>query len=135
MFRLLALGGVGLSAARGGNKAFVLLGLGTAAALASGALGFAPLAYAFAGFTGTFGSGLWMSAALPFGAALLGLGYKHAPPGSRWGALGYAAMLAHGALVLPTLLSGVRGGEFADRLWLAANALAALWLASRTSKK
>jgi len=135
LFGLLALGGVGLSAARGRNKAFGLLGLGAAAALASGALGFAPLAYAFAGFTGTFGSGLWMSAALPFGAALLGLGYKPARPVLAGLALGYAAMLAHGALVLPTLLSGVPGGEFADRLWLAANALAALWLASRISKK
>lgn len=135
LFGLLALGGVGLASARGRNKAFGLLGLGAAAAVASGAFGFAPLAYAFAGFTGTFGSGLWMSAALPFGLALVGLGYKPARPVLAGLALGYAAMLAHGALVLPTLLSGVPGGEWADRLWLAVNAGAALWLASRISKK
>lgn len=135
LFGLLALGGVGLASARGRNKAFGLLGLGAAAAVASGAFGFAPLAYAFAGLTGTFGSGLWMSAALPFGLALLGLGYKPARPVLAGLALGYAAMLAHGALVLPTLLSGVPGGEWADRLWLAVNAGAALWLAAKISKK
>jgi serine protease len=135
LFGLLALGGVGLASARGRNKAFGLLGLGAAAAVASGAFGFAPLAYAFAGFTGTFGSGLWMSAALPFGLALVGLGYKPARPVLAGLALGYAAMLAHGALVLPTLLSGVPGGEWADRLWLAVNAGAALWLAAKISKK
>ncbi|MCR9160739.1 MAG: S8 family peptidase [Nannocystaceae bacterium] len=135
LFGLLALGGVGLASARGRNKALGLLGLGAAAAVASGAFGFAPLAYAFAGLTGTFGSGLWMSAALPFGLALVGLGYKPARPVLAGLALGYAAMLAHGALVLPTLLSGVPGGEVADRLWLAVNAGAALWLASRISKK
>lgn len=135
LFGLLALGGVGLASAGGRKKALGLLGLGAAAAVASGALGFAPLAYAFSGFTGTFGSALWMSAALPFGLALVGLGYKPARPVLAGLALGYAAMLAHGALVLPTLLSGVPGGEFADRLWLAVNAGAALWLASRISKK
>ncbi|MGH1344583.1 MAG: S8 family peptidase [Nannocystales bacterium] len=135
LFGLFALGGIGLASARGRNKMFGLLGLGAAAAVASGAFGFAPLAYGFAGLTGTFGSGLWMSAALPFAAALIGLSYKPARPVLAGLALGYAAMLAHGALVLPTLLSGVPGGEFADRLWLAGNAIAALWLASRISKK
>ncbi len=135
LFGLFALGGLGLAGARGRSKALGLLGLGASAAVASGAFGLAPLAYGVAGFTGAFGSALWMSAALPFAAALLGLSYKPARPVLAGLALGYAAMLAHGALVLPTLLSGVPGGEFADRLWLAGNAALALWLASRISKK
>ncbi len=135
LFGLLALGGLGLAGLRGRGKAAALLGLGAAAAVASGALGGAPLAYGLASLTGSFGSPLWMSAALPFGLALLGLGYKPARPVLAGLALGYAGMLAHGALVLPTLLGGLPGGPMIDRLWLATNALAALWLASRISKK
>ena len=48
--------------------------------------------------------------------------------------LGYAAMLLHGAIVLPTLVSGVPGGPGIDRLWLAANALLTLALARRTAR-
>ncbi len=135
LFGLLALGGLGLAGGRARSKAFALFGLGAAAAVASGAFGTMPLAYGLASVTGAFGSALWMSAALPFGLALIGLGYKPARPVLAGLALGYAAMLAHGALVLPTLLSGVPGGPWIDRLWLAANAGLALWLASRISKK
>ena len=49
--------------------------------------------------------------------------------------LGYAALLAHGALVLPTLLTGLPGGPVVDRLWLAGNAVLALWLARAISRK
>ena len=48
--------------------------------------------------------------------------------------LGYAALLLHGALVLPTLLHGLPGGAPVDRLWLAANAVLALALARRISR-
>jgi serine protease len=48
--------------------------------------------------------------------------------------LGYAALLLHGAIVLPTLVSGVPGGPGIDRLWLLANALLALALARRTAR-
>ena len=48
--------------------------------------------------------------------------------------LGYAAMLLHGAIVLPTLVAGLPGGTGIDRLWLALNAVLALALARRVGR-
>jgi serine protease len=117
------------------------LGLVGGAALASGALafgfGWAPLAYGVAGAGASFGtlagfgSPLVMSAALPLLAAILLLKVRGARPVLVGLSLGTAAMLLHGALVLPTLLTGLPGGEWIDRAWLGLNALLAFALALR----
>lgn len=132
---LLALGGLGVAGMRGRSRLFAGLGLVGAAALTSGAFGFAPVAYGLASITGGFGSALWMSAAVPAGLALLGMSSKKLRPWIAGASLGYAALLLHGAVVLPTLLSGLPGGPVIDRLWLAGNAALALWLAARVSRK
>ena len=62
------------------------------------------------------------------------LGFKPLRSALAGLSLGYAAFLLHGALVLPTLVSGLAGGPCVDRLWLAINALVALWLARRVFK-
>jgi len=111
-----------------------MLGLGGGAVLASGAVG-TPLAYGIAGVVGGFGSPLLMSALLPAAATAL-LFHRKSLRGLLAGLnLGYAALLAHGALVLPTLISGLPGGPGVDRLWLAANAALALWLVRRVTAR
>ena len=102
--------------------------------LASGALGTTPVAYGIAGTVGAFGSPLWMSAALPLAAVLLFLRVKPLRGFLVGLSLGYAALLLHGALVLPTLIDGLPGGPMIDRLWLGANALLAFVFARRVSK-
>ncbi len=107
------------------------------AGLAAGAFGCAPLAYHLAGVTGSvaaFGSPLVLSALIPVLLTLLLLGVRPLRGLLVGLNLGYAAMLLHGAIVLPTLVSGVPGGPCIDRLWLAANALLALALARRTAR-
>jgi serine protease len=107
------------------------------AGLAAGAFGCAPLAYHLAGATGTvaaFGSPLILSALLPLLCTVLLFGLRGLRPLLTGLNLGSAAMLLHGAVVLPTLVSGVPGGPGVDRLWLAANALLALALARRTAR-
>ncbi len=136
LLALLGLAGLGLGAIGGARgRAFGVFGLVATAAWASGAAGVTPLAYGAAGWFGAFGSPLWMSALLPGAATLLLLGRRRARPILTGLNLGYAALLAHGAIVLPTLLTGLPGGPLVDRLWLAANAGLALWLAHRTSRK
>lgn len=102
--------------------------------MGSGVLG-GSLAYGLASATGSFGSPLWLSALVPAGLAALLLGSKRLRPALAGLSLGYAALLAHGAVVLPTLLTGLPGGPTVDRLWLAANAVVALVLARAISRK
>ena len=107
------------------------------AGLAAGAFGCAPIAYSLAGVTGSvaaFGSPLFLSALLPLLCTVLLFGARSLRPLLTGLNLGSAAMLLHGAIVLPTLVSGLPGGPGVDRLWLAANALLALALARRTAR-
>jgi serine protease len=107
------------------------------AGIAAGAFGCAPLAYKLAGVTGSvaaFGSPLVLSALIPVLMTLLLLGVRPLRGLLVGLNLGYAALLLHGAIVLPTLVSGVPGGPGIDRLWLLANAVLALALARRTAR-
>jgi serine protease len=131
---LIGLAGLGLAGLSGRRRLWGPVGLVAGAALASGAFGTAPMAYGIAGTVGAFGSPLWMSAALPLGLAILLLRVKPLRGFLVGLSLGYAALLLHGAIVLPTLIDGLPGGPAIDRLWLGANALVALVLARRMSK-
>jgi serine protease len=137
LLALLGLSGLGIAGLTWRRRLGASLGLAAAAGVAGGALGLLgiePLAYGIAAASGaSFGSPLLLSAALPIAAALLGLGYKPLRPVIAGLALGYAALLTHGAVVLPTLVD-LPGGPVVDRLWLGANALLALWLARRVSR-
>lgn len=132
---LLGLGGLGVASLTGRRRRlWGLAGLGLGAIAGSGVLG-GSLAYGLAGATGAMGSALWLSAAVPLLLTGLLLGVKRMRSVLAGLSLGYAALLAHGALVLPTLVSGLPGGEVVDRLWLAANAVLALALARAVSRK
>lgn len=136
---LLGLGGLGLAGLVGRRRRFLsVAGLGAGAVIGSGVLG-GSLAYGLAGsfgpLLGGWGSPLWLSAAVPAGLAAVLLGAKPLRGALAGLSLGYAALLAHGALVLPTLLTGLPGGPTVDRLWLAGNAVLALWLARAISRK
>jgi serine protease len=98
------------------------------AGVAIGAIGM-PLAYMFG--VGLAGSGLLLSALVPVIAALTLLQIKPLRGLLIGLSLGWAALLAHGAVVLPTLIEGIPGGAGWDRLWLGANAIACLWLARK----
>jgi serine protease len=107
------------------------------AGLAAGAFGCAPLAYQIATATGSvsaFGSPLILSALAPLLLTLMLLGVRPLRSLLVGINLGYAAMLLHGAIVLPTLVAGLPGGTGYDRLWLAVNAVLALALARRVSR-
>jgi serine protease len=135
LMALMGLGGLGIAGLAGRRRGLVgVAGLGAGALVGSGALG-GSLAYGLAGAFGAFGSPLWLSAAVPAGLAAVLLGAKALRPALAGLSLGYAALLAHGAVVLPTLLTGLPGGPTVDRLWLAGNAVLALWLARAISKK
>jgi len=132
---LLGLGGLGIAGLSGRRRKFLAFGgLAAGAVLGSGVLG-GSLAYGLAGAMGAFGSPLWMSALVPVALAGLLLGVKPLRGALVGLSLGYAALLVHGAIVLPTLLDGLPGGPLVDRLWLAANAAIALWLARGISRK
>lgn len=132
---LMGLGGLGIAGLVGRRRRLLAAaGLGAGAIVGSGVLG-APLAYGLAGIFGGLGSGLWLSAAVPVGLTAVLFGVKHARSALAGLSLGYAALLAHGALVLPTLLTELPGGPTVDRLWLAGNAALALWLARAISRK
>jgi serine protease len=142
---LLGLGGLGfagLGAAAGsassssisrGRKLLAGAGLIAGAGVAVGAVG-TPAAYALGTTTGLLGSGLLLSALLPVLATLLLLQVKALRGFLAGLSLGWAALLLHGAIVLPTLISGVPGGGVWDRLWLAANAGLCLWLARKVGR-
>ncbi|MGB1276108.1 MAG: S8 family serine peptidase, partial [Nannocystaceae bacterium] len=134
---ILGLLGLGLSGLLAGGAASTLgrrrrtkIGVGVAAGAAAGmGLGFTPLAYGLASATGLgFGSPLLMSAALPALAILALLSIKQLRAPLAGLSFGYAALLLHGAIVLPTLITGLPGGPVVDQLWLFANAIFALWL-------
>jgi len=132
LLTLFGLGGLGVGARRRW-----LAGAGTVgvAALASGALS-VPLAYQFGtllGGVGALGSPWFLSALLPLTLTILTMSWRAFRPILQGLNAGYAALLLHGAVVLPTLLAGVPGGPAVDRLWLLANAVVAGWLAWRLS--
>ena len=130
--------GAGAQAARRRVGARVLRGAGLVggATLAAGALS-APLAY---GAWSMLGGGalaalLMFSALVPMLAVGLGLQRKGLRGLLAGLSLGWAALLAHATVVLPTLLDAVPGGPSADRVWLGLNAFAALWLARAVWRK
>ncbi|MCX4244270.1 S8 family peptidase [Paraliomyxa miuraensis] len=132
---LMGLSGLGLAGVMGRRRRLLATaGLGAGALVGSGALG-GSLAYGLAGAFGGLGSPLWLSAAVPLGLAALLFGRKSLRGALTGVSLGYAALLAHGAVVLPTLLTGLPGGPTVDRLWLVGNAALALWLARAISRK
>lgn len=139
---ILALLGLGLSGLLVGSasglsrrRKFKLDAAAAGGAAVGMGLGFAPLAYGLASATGLgFGSPLVMSAALPVLAILSLLGVKSLRAPLAGLALGYAAVLLHGAIVLPTLLTELPGGPVVDQLWLAANAILALWVGLLTMR-
>src|SRR5690606_24598924 len=107
-------------------------GLLTGAGLAVGAVTM-PAAYMAGTVTGGLGTGLFLSALLPVLLTLTLLQVKSLRGFLTGLSLGWAALLLHGAVVLPTLLDGIPGGAAWDRVWLAANAVLCLWLARRTA--
>lgn len=131
---LAGLGIAGLVGRRARAAALVSMALG--AGIAGGAFGLAPLAYVAADLAGVaaVGSPIFLSALLPVLATLLLVGVRPLRGVLVGLNLGYAALLLHGALVLPTLLHGLPGGPCIDRLWLAAHACLALVLARRISR-
>ncbi|MBL9104607.1 MAG: S8 family serine peptidase [Myxococcales bacterium] len=129
--------GLGAAAVSRRRKLLAIGSTVLGAGLAAGAFGCAPLAYSLAGATGSvaaYGSPLILSALLPLLCTVLLFGVRGLRPLLTGLNLGSAAMLLHGAVVLPTLVSGVPGGPVVDRLWLLANAVIALLLARRTAR-
>ncbi|MCA9635236.1 MAG: peptidase S8 [Myxococcales bacterium] len=114
-----------------------LAGLSLGALLGAGLFGLQPAAYGVATALGGawLGSPLVFSALLPLLATLLFLGVRPLRGLLAGLSLGYAAVLLHGAVVLPTPLTGLPGGAGVDRLWLVANAGVALWLVRRISRR
>jgi serine protease len=111
------------------------VGLIAGVGLAAGALTM-PAAYMLGTVTTSvgIGSGLFLSALLPVLVTLLLLQRKSLRGFLTGLSLGWAALLLHGAVVLPTLLEGIPGGAGWDRAWLAANAVLCLWLARRVGR-
>jgi serine protease len=145
LLALAGLAGLGLAGARTRGlpapKAKLVAGVAGllgGLAWASGALGTTPLAYGVAGalasFGLAFGSPFAFSAALPIVACLVLLNVKPARGLLVGLAFGTAAMLLHGAVVLPTVLDGLPGGMWIDRLWLVGNAVLALALGRRVGR-
>jgi serine protease len=138
LLALFGLGGLGLAGLSRRRNLLALGGLLGGIVIGSGAAG-ASLAYGIAGAAASvvglaaFGSPLILSAAIPVALSLLLLGSRPARPVLIGLGIGYAALLLHGALALPTLVSGLPGDAFVDRLWLLANAGIALWMARKVS--
>jgi serine protease len=133
----LGMAGLGAAAVSSGSvvRRNLIAGGGLAAgvALASGALTM-PMAYAAGSLSGMLGSGVFLSALVPVLLTLVLLQVKSLRGFLTGVSLGWAALLLHGAVVLPTLLDGLPGGAVWDRLWLAGNAALCLWLARRTGR-
>lgn len=108
-------------------------GLLAGAGLAVGAVSM-PAAYMLGTATGLLGSGLLLSALLPTLLVLLLLQIKSLRGFLTGVSLGWAALLAHGAVVLPTLIEGIPGGATWDRVWLLGNAAICLWLARKVGR-
>jgi len=139
---LLGLGGLGFAglgadASRGvasrRSKWIAAGGLAAGVGLAAGALT-TPAAYALGTTTTLLGSGLLLSALIPVVLTLVLLQVKSLRGFLTGLSLGWAALLVHGALVLPTFVEGIPGGAGWDRVWLALNGLACLWLARRVGR-
>ncbi len=129
--------GVGCGAGTRRRKVVAAASMLAGAALAAGAAGMAPVAYGLASVTGSaaaYGSPWLLSAALPVLLTVLCLGLRPLRGLLIGLNLGYAALLLHGAVVLPTLVAGLPGGTGVDRLWLAVNAAITLVLAGRLSR-
>lgn len=137
---LAGLGGLGLAGLGRRRAALGLAGFAGAFAWSSGLLGTAPLAFGIAelgtglGTLAGYGSPLVFSAALPVLAAVTLLRVRWLRPALVGLAFGTAAMLLHGALVLPNLLTGLPGGEWIDRGWMLVNAIAAAWIGRRIGR-
>jgi serine protease len=84
---------------------------------------------------GAFAGAFVLSAALPLLAILGCLQWKKLRGVLAGLSLGWAAMLAHGAFVLPTLLEAVPGGGGWDRAFLAVNAVVCVALARAVWRK
>ncbi|MCA9686190.1 MAG: S8 family serine peptidase, partial [Myxococcales bacterium] len=138
---LLGLTGVGLGRRREGDgpapspsqRLLTVAGLVGGVGLGAGLL-VTPLAYVAGTSLGLMGSGLFLSALVPAVLTLLLLQVKSLRGLLTGLNLGWAALLLHGAVVLPTLVAGIPGGAGWDRLWLAANACVALYLARKINK-
>ena len=136
--------GAGLGAAassarsHGTGRLRTLAALGAGALIALGAAGLQPVSI---GLASLLGGGAWHgspwlhSALLPLLLAVLLLGVRRLRGLLAGFALGQSAVLLHGAVVLPALLTGLPGGLVVDRIWLLANALIALWLARRVAAR
>jgi serine protease len=126
-------------AARRRRQLHLLAGVGVGALLAGGLFGcVAPTALGLASMLGGgawFGSPWLFSALLPFLLVAVLLGVRPLRGLLTGFALGHSALLLHGAVVLPALLTGLPGGALVDRLWLLANALLTLWLARRVAAR
>ncbi|MEE9382345.1 MAG: S8 family serine peptidase [Nannocystaceae bacterium] len=124
-----------LLAGPGRVRVGAVLGLGMGVSLVTGVFG-SPLPYLAASALGLVGgaSALLLSAATPVSAAALLLGVKPLRGLLVGLALGYAALLFHGALVLPTILTDLPGGTAWDRAWLAVNGFVSLLLARRVAR-
>jgi serine protease len=131
----LGLAGIGATALTRGSvvrrTAIAGAGLLGGAGLALG-LFCTPLAYAFG--VGLAGSGVLLSALVPLLAVLTLLQVKPLRSVLIGLSLGWAALLAHGAVVLPTLIEGIPGGAGWDRAWLAVNAIACALLARKVGE-
>lgn len=139
---LLGLGGLGFAGigseamTRGSatrRKLIAGAGLVAGAGIAVGAVTM-PAAYAIGTATTWLGSGLMLSALLPTLMILLLMQVKSLRGFLAGLSLGWAALLAHGAVVLPTLIEGIPGDAAWDRVWLAANAALCLWLAHKVGR-
>ncbi|PRP92879.1 Thermophilic serine proteinase precursor [Enhygromyxa salina] len=132
----LGFAGIGAAAMTGSARRRKLIagtGLVAGLGLSVGAVTM-PAAYMLGGLTTWLGSGLFLSALLPVLLTVVLLQIKSLRGFLAGLSLGWAALLVHGAVVLPTLIEGVPGGAGWDRLWLAGNAALCLWLAHRVGR-
>lgn len=135
---LLGLSGFGANHLRRARQKLVTSSLGILAGLGLSIGWFgAPLAYSLSTMSSNllgFGSPIIFSALLPFVLVGLCLNIKPLRSFLLGLCLGFAALLLHGAIVLPTFLTALPGGPVIDRLWFALNALLLLGLGIRISQ-
>jgi serine protease len=133
---LMGLGGIGAASGSGNALRRRLVAGGGLVAGAGLAIGGAlsPAAYGAGSLTGLLGSGVFLSALIPVLATLLLLQRKSLRGLLTGLNLGWAALLAHGAVVLPTMMTGIPGGTGWDRAFLAVNAIVCFVMARRLSR-
>ena len=120
---LLAAGGLGGAAAR--RRRLWAGAAGLAAGVWAALGGLSGLSAALGGAATLAGTAVGYTALVPLLAAVTLLSVRALRPVLAGLALGYAAFLAHGAVVLPTVLSAVPGSMPVDRLFLALHAAVA----------